>query len=105
MKARKSAQVASYSCRLLIGAMSLRIASAEGTKAVLVAPPGRSEAILEEDTCWLASSKAVVVAPPGRSKAILEEDTWLASSKAVVVAPPGRSKAILEVDDWIAPSE
>ena len=81
MKARKSAQVASYSCRLLIGAMSLRIASAEGTKAVLVAPPGRSEAILEEDT------------PPGRSKAILDED-----------APPGGSKAILE-EDWSAPSE
>ena len=94
MKARKSAQVASYSCRLLIGAMSLRIASAEGTwglsaallksalpKVIVVAPPGRSKTILEED------------APPGGSKAILEED-----------APPGGSKAILE-EDWMAPSE
>ena len=75
MKAKKSAQVTWYSWRLLIGAMSLSMASAEGTRAVLVAPPGRSKAILEED------------APPGRSKTIVEED-----------APPGRSKAVLEED-------
>ena len=66
--------------------MSLRIASAEGTWGlsaallklalpIVVAPPGRSKTILEED------------APPGGSKAILEED-----------APRGRSKAILEED-------